>query len=88
MIFHFASFDETIAGFHNAGLKNVEVSDNFDWITAIHDEQHERVHGSAKQGLLDALGSDGYEALVLRTQDRIDAVENGTLLHCNFRAQK
>jgi phosphoethanolamine N-methyltransferase len=88
MIFHFASFDETVAGFNSAGLKKVAVSDNIDWITGIHDEHHERVHGSAKQALLDALGSDGYDALVQRTQNRIEAVENGTLLHCNFRAQK
>ncbi|RLA07040.1 MAG: hypothetical protein DRQ59_14675 [Gammaproteobacteria bacterium] len=88
MIFHFASFDETVAGFNSAGLKNVALSDNFDWITGIHDEQHERVHGSAKQALLDALGGDGYDALVVRTRNRIEAVENGTLLHCNFRAQK
>ncbi len=88
MMFHFVSPDETAAGFGNAGLKNVQVSDNIDWITGIHNEHHERVHGSAKQALLDALGSDGYEALVLRTRNRIDAVENGTLVHCNFRAQK
>ncbi len=88
LIFHFASFDETVAGFGNAGLENVQVSDNFDWINGIHDEHHERVHGSAKQALLDALGNDGYEALVVRTQNRIEAVKKGMLLHCNFRAQK
>ncbi len=88
MIFHFTSFDETVAGFGNAGLGNVQVSNNLDWITGINDEHLERVHGSAKQALLDALGSDGYDALVLRTQNRIEALENGTLLHCNFRGQK
>ncbi len=88
MIFHFVSFDETVAGFGNAGLHNVQVTDNFDWIGDVHKEQHQRVHGSAKQALLDALGDDGYEALVVRTQNRIEAVESGTLLHCNFRAQK
>ncbi len=88
MIFYFASFDETVDGFGRAGLKNVQVTDNFNWITNIEIEQNDRVLGSAKQALLDALGNDGYDALVLRTKNRIEAIANGTLLHCNFRAQK
>ncbi len=88
MIFHFSSVDETVTGFGNAGLRNVQVADNLDWITGINDEHLERVHGSAKQALLDALGNDGYDALVVRTRNRVEAIGNGTLLHCNFRAQK
>ncbi len=88
MIFHFASPDETATGFSNAGLRHIQVSENFDCITGTHRGHHKRVHGSTKQALRDALGDDGYAVLIVRMQNRIDAIENGTLLHCNFRAQK
>ncbi|MBT4889285.1 MAG: methyltransferase domain-containing protein [Rhodospirillales bacterium] len=88
MTFHFASHEETVEDLQNVNFENVSVTDNSRWISDINEQHIERVHGSAKQDLKSALGDDGYQALISRTQNRITALENGTLLHCNLRAQK
>jgi len=86
--FYFPPFEDTLRDFKDVGFKTVNLTDNSDWIMNISYENLQSVKGSAKQALCNALGKDGYDGIILRTEYRIEALKNKALMHCNMRLQK
>jgi len=86
--FYFASYEDALRDFKDIGFKTVTITDNSDWILNISHENLASVKGPANQTLCNALGQIGCDGIILRTQYRIGALQDGALMHCNLRIQK
>ena len=72
----------------NAGFENVELKNNSDWITNLSAQYLEKSRGPLRSELTQSLGVEGYEDIVIRAINRLEALQGGALVHCNLRARK
>ncbi|MBT3558351.1 MAG: methyltransferase domain-containing protein [Rhodospirillales bacterium] len=86
--FFFASEEQTTREIENAGFENVELKNNSDWITNLSAQYLEKSRGPLRSELTQSLGDEGYEDIVIRAINRLEALQGGALVHCNLRARK
>lgn len=86
--FHFTPAEDMAGDLEALGFEAVELVDRRDWAAPDAHGDHARITGPAREPLLAALGEEGYAGLVQRTECRIEALEQGALTYCHFRASK
>ena len=86
--FTFASLDFHRSTWQAAGFTDVELTDRSAETLADARDILEDSLGDGRAALLQDLGPERYEGLVRRNRARIEALANGDLRRCHFRAHK
>ena len=86
--FYFAEPEETIVAFKNAGFDGVTLIDDTDFLMEESNGHLSKITGPSSEALIDAIGIEGHQTIIARTQYRIAALSCGALMHMRFQAQK